>query len=272
MRNTINYNLKLPEGPDKYNISDFNENTEKIDGELKKHADYIADRYNKTEIDNKFSMHEMNVDWKESVDTFDDIVVDYPAPESGWTVNVKDTNYTYRYDGTDWIAISSNAIPKATQAVDGLMSKEQAAVLNKLDQAVGSLQNLTTSEKQSLVGAVNEVKSEVIQLNADLDSTKTEVGRKANSDELAKTNNLLKDYLITREFSVQYNIPGNSTANYAVNPPVVSGYKLLYCFCNITNTGQVTCHYCDTNRVYFWNHAANAKSAIAILRAIYIRN
>lgn len=168
MRNTINYNLKLPEGPDKYNISDFNENTEKIDGELKKHADYIADRYNKTEIDNKFSMHEMNIDWKESVDTFNDIAVAYPAPESGWTVNVKDTNYTYRYDGTDWIAISSNAIPKATQAVDGLMSKEQAAVLNKLDQAVGSLQNLTTSEKQSLVGAVNEVKSEVIQLNADL--------------------------------------------------------------------------------------------------------
>lgn len=172
MRNTINYNLKLPEGPDKYNISDFNENTEKIDGELKKHADYIADRYNKTEIDNKFSMHEMNIDWKESVDTFNDIAVAYPAPESGWTVNVKDTNYTYRYDGTDWIAISSNAIPKATQAVDGLMSKEQAAVLNKLDQAVGSLQNLTTSEKQSLVGAVNEVKSEVIQLNVDLGGMK----------------------------------------------------------------------------------------------------
>lgn len=176
MKNTTNYNLKLPEGPDKYNISDFNENTEKIDGELKKHADYIADRYNKTEIDNKFSMHEMNVDWKESVDTFDDIVVAYPAPESGWTVNVKDTNYTYRYDGTDWIAISSNAIPKATQAVDGLMSKEQAAVLNKLDQAVGSLQNLTTSEKQSLVGAVNEVKSEVIQLNEDLNSALYPVG------------------------------------------------------------------------------------------------
>nr|WP_288232402.1 hypothetical protein [uncultured Anaerostipes sp.]DAZ10564.1 MAG TPA: collagen alpha 1(VIII) chain protein [Caudoviricetes sp.] len=134
----------------------------------------------------------------------------------------------------------------------------------QLEQDIGNPADLTTTSKE-VVGAVNE-------LNADLDSTKTEVGRKANSDELAKTNNLLKDYLITREFSVQYNIPGNSTANYAVNPPVVSGYKLLYCFCNITNTGQVTCHYCDTNRVYFWNHAANAKSAIAILRAIYIRN
>lgn len=209
MKNTTNYNLKLPEGPDKYNISDFNENTEKIDGELKKHADYIADRYNKTEIDNKFSMHEMNVDWKESVDTFDDIVVAYPAPESGWTVNVKDTNYTYRYDGTDWIAISSNAIPKATQAVDGLMSKEQAAVLNKLDQAVGSLQNLTTSEKQSLVGAVNEVKSEVIQLNADLAAEKitdyfekVDIGNilAANANIILKNNTIYATFEITGDF------------------------------------------------------------------------
>ena len=46
------------------------------------------------------------------------------------------------------------------------MSKEQAVSLNKLEQAVGSLQNLTTSEKQNLVGAVNEVKSEVVQLNS----------------------------------------------------------------------------------------------------------
>ena len=141
---------------------------------------------------------------------------------------------------------------------------ENVTDLSAIKQEIGNTEDLNTASKD-IVGAVNE-------LNADLDSTKTEVGRKANSDELAKTNNLLKDYLITREFSVQYNIPGNSTANYAVNPPVVSGYKLLYCFCNITNTGQVTCHYCDTNRVYFWNHAANAKSAIAILRAIYIRN
>lgn len=133
MRNTTNYNLKLPDGPDKYNIQDFNSNTEKVDSELKRQSDAIADRYNKAEIDNKFSMHEMNVDWKESVDTFDDIVVAYPAPESGWTVNVKDTNYTYRYDGTAWVAISANAIPKATEDIDGLMEKTKVKEINKLN-------------------------------------------------------------------------------------------------------------------------------------------
>lgn len=361
MKNTTNYSLKLPEGHDKYNVQDFNGNTEKIDIELKSHADAIDDRYNKTEVDNKFSMHEMNVDWKESVDTFDDIATIYPNPENGWTVNAKDTNYTYRYDGTAWVAISANAIPKATEQLDGLMGKEKVTEINSINYRLGKAEgivytcdtkcygeapylrflveevtsismdieiielhytnpetgnevNIDTGRtdiyinylgtkpfeieicvgkrffpepeegeqpkigrckliiKDNISDLTEQNKKDINELNVDLDSTKTEVGRKANSDELAKTNNLLKDYLITREFSVQYNIPGNSTANYAVNPPVVSGYKLLYCFCNITNTGQVTCHYCDTNRVYFWNHAANAKSAIAILRAIYIRN
>lgn len=136
MRNTTNYNLKLPDGPDKYNIQDFNSNTEKIDAELKIHSDAIADRYNKTEIDNKFSMHEMNVDWKESVDTFDDIATTCPNPESGWTVNVKDTSYTYRYDGTQWIAISANAIPKATEKLDGLMGKEKVVEINSINKEV----------------------------------------------------------------------------------------------------------------------------------------
>ena len=135
----------------------------------------FSDKYTKTEIDNKFSAFETNIDWKEAVDTYTDILEMYPKPQDGWTVNVKDTDYTYRFNGTDWVAISSNSIPNATSELNGLMTKEQAAVLNKLDNAVGSLQNLTTVEKQNLVGAVNEVKSQVTQLNSDLDNIATEV-------------------------------------------------------------------------------------------------
>lgn len=128
----------------------------------------FSDKYTKAEIDNKFSAFETNIDWKEAVDTYTDILEMYSKPQDGWTVNVKDTDYTYRFNGTDWVAISSNSIPNATSELNGLMTKEQAAVLNKLDNAVGSLQNLTTVEKQNLVGAVNEVKSQVTQLNSDL--------------------------------------------------------------------------------------------------------
>lgn len=82
------------------------------------------DKYTKNEVDNKFSALETAIDWKEAVNTFADLSTAYPHPDDGWTVNVKDTDYTYRWSGTAWIAISANAIPKATQSVDGLLSKE----------------------------------------------------------------------------------------------------------------------------------------------------
>lgn len=90
------------------------------------------DKYTKNEIDNKFSTLENNIDWKESVNTFADIAKTYPNPQDGWTVNVKDTDYTYRYSGSAWVAISANAIPKATQSVDGLLSKEDKTSLDGL--------------------------------------------------------------------------------------------------------------------------------------------
>ena len=86
-----------------------------------------------TEIDNKLSALETNIDWKETVETYDDIATIYPNPEDGWTVNTKDNNITYRYNGSEWVAISANAIPKATNSVDGLLSKEDHA---KYDDAV----------------------------------------------------------------------------------------------------------------------------------------
>lgn len=82
------------------------------------------DKYTKNEVDNKFSALETATDWKEAVDTFEDLSVAYPEPEDGWTVNVKDTDYTYRWSGTAWVVISANAIPKATKDVDGLLSHE----------------------------------------------------------------------------------------------------------------------------------------------------
>jgi hypothetical protein len=95
-----------------------------------------ADKYTKTEIDNKFSTLETNIDWKESVSSFSDIATAYPQPDDGWTVNVKDTDYTYRYNGSQWIAISANAIPKATGSLDGLMAKEDKSKLDGV--AVGA--------------------------------------------------------------------------------------------------------------------------------------
>lgn len=63
-------------------------------------------------------------DWKNSVGTFNEIASAYPSPQKGWTVGVKDNGYTYRFNGTEWTAISANAIPKSSTSADGLFSKE----------------------------------------------------------------------------------------------------------------------------------------------------
>lgn len=91
------------------------------------------DKYTKAEVDNKLASLETKIDWKESVATFEDIASTYPNPVDGWTINVKDTDYTYRYNGTEWVVISANAIPKATTSVDGLLSKEDKVKLDDVN-------------------------------------------------------------------------------------------------------------------------------------------
>ena len=105
------------------------------------------DKYTKNEVDNKFSALETAIDWKEAVNTFSDLSTAYPHPDDGWTVNVKDTDYTYRWSGTAWIAISANAIPKATQSVDGLLSKEDKAALDDTNAKKHIHSNKSTLDK-----------------------------------------------------------------------------------------------------------------------------
>lgn len=105
------------------------------------------DKYTRNEVDNKFSALENAIDWKESVGTFADISDAYPNPQDGWTVNVKDTDYTYRYSGTAWVVISANAIPKATQSVDGLLSKEDKTAYDDANSKKHTHNNKSTIDK-----------------------------------------------------------------------------------------------------------------------------
>lgn len=113
-------------------LSDLNNETERAknaEASLKNTIDTNKpnwdDKYTKAEINNKFAMLENQIDWKESVDTFADIATTYPNPQDGWTVNVKDTDYTYRWNGTKWVAISANAIPQATEAISGIVKVDK---------------------------------------------------------------------------------------------------------------------------------------------------
>lgn len=109
-------------------VSEETDRATRVEDEIKNeigiHRQIWEDKYTRSEVDNKFSILETAIDWKEAVDSFQNLAEAYPNPEDGWTVNVKDTDYTYRWNGTEWTAISANSIPIATQELNGLLSKE----------------------------------------------------------------------------------------------------------------------------------------------------
>lgn len=145
------------------------------------------DKYTKSEVDNKFSTLETNIDWKEAVSTFDDIATTYPTPDDGWTVNVKDTDYTYRYNGTKWVAISANAIPKATNEVDGLMTKEYVKKLDGLTKYTPDGTTITADEDGTLHGA-DTIQVDGITITRD-DATKVIALAKTLQDKIALVDN-----------------------------------------------------------------------------------
>lgn len=111
--------------------------------------------YSPSEVDNKFSALESNIVWKETVDTYDDILITYPNPIDGWTVNVKDTDYTYRFDGEKWVVVSANAIPKATSNVDGLLTKEDFQKLSNISENASSVSFNSTLTSGLQIGVIN---------------------------------------------------------------------------------------------------------------------
>lgn len=123
------------------------------------------DKYTKNEVDNKFSTLETNIDWKESVDTYADIATTYPSPQDGWTVNIKDTDYTYRWNGSEWVTISANAIPKATSEIDGLLSKEDKSKLDRIDPDTENIHTHTISQITDFPSSMKNPSSLTISLN-----------------------------------------------------------------------------------------------------------
>ncbi|NFO40772.1 hypothetical protein FDB42_11835 [Clostridium botulinum] len=137
--NHISDNISHITGAERSNWNDADskkhthENKTILDKINQSSLDNWSDKYTKNEIDNKISQVITDLDWKESVNTFSDIAKTYPTADDGWTVNVKDNNITYRYDGSKWIDISSNSIPLATNTLDGRMSKNDKCKLDGID-------------------------------------------------------------------------------------------------------------------------------------------
>jgi hypothetical protein len=146
-----------------------------------------AEVYTQSEVNNIVSTLETNIDWKEAVNTYSDIATTYPNPQDGWTVNVKDTDYTYRYNGSEWVAISANAIPEATTSVKGLMTPTQVSKLNGIE--AGAQVNTVTSVAGK-TGAVTLTKNDVglgnVDNTSDLDKPISTAAQNALNDKVDK--------------------------------------------------------------------------------------
>lgn len=65
--------------------------------------------------------------YKPPVNNYIDIGANYPRPEIGWTVMVRNTGNIYRWDGSSWVLIENfthMSFPTASRTLNGLMSKE----------------------------------------------------------------------------------------------------------------------------------------------------
>ena len=120
--------------------------------------------YSKDEIDDLLAGFENDVVWKEAVATYSDIATTYPNPEAGWTVNVTDTNSTYRYSGSEWVQISASTTPKASASVDGLMSKEDYSKLAGVSAGAQANQNAFSQVKVGGTTVLSGNPSDVLEL------------------------------------------------------------------------------------------------------------
>lgn len=197
------------------------------------------DKYTKNEIDNKFSTLENNIDWKESVATFADIAKTYPTPQDGWTVNVKDTDYTYRYSGSEWVIISANAIPNATQSVDGLLTASDKtayddanskkhihsnkSVLDGITSALVTAWNKVT-DKLDKTGDASNVTNTITTASA---RTNLSTGEKLSVSlgKISKYFSDLKTVAFTGSYSDLTNRPTSMTANGG-NSTTVNGHTV----------------------------------------------
>lgn len=126
----------------------------------------LENKYTKEQVDTLISAIVQECDWKESVNTFDDLASTYPTPESGWTVSVKATNITYRYNGSEWIDIYTliNKSQLGLENVDNtsdldkpISTATQAAIDSINENKLGKSENAVSASKLATPVTINGV-------------------------------------------------------------------------------------------------------------------
>jgi hypothetical protein len=81
--------------------------------------------------------------WKSAVTTFADLATTYPTPSVGWAAVVNATNIIYIWNGSAWVATSSNS-PSLSSSVDGIVSHTWYTTINDIITNTSNYQNQNT--------------------------------------------------------------------------------------------------------------------------------
>lgn len=87
---------------------------ENEDGSGNVHQYTYANIYTKDQIDKLLD----EGDWKDAVETFEDINTTYPTPKKGWIVAVNSSKIIYYFDGTVWTAVFGSLLEQAKDYTD----------------------------------------------------------------------------------------------------------------------------------------------------------
>lgn len=96
--------------------------------------------------------------WLTAVNTYANIATTYPNPQLGDTVQTIDDSKIYRWDGTQWVWI-----------------QQYANAITDAQNKIGNLSNLNTTDKDSLVDAINEIKQDQVSHSTDTESKITNI-------------------------------------------------------------------------------------------------
>lgn len=228
------------------NTSDLNK---PVSTATKTALDLKADKtttYSKTEVDNAISAVITSLDWKESVATYTDIATTYPTPEDGWTVTVKDTDETYRYNGTEWVSILTSTIPLASDTVDGKMSSTDFTKLSNITGTNTGDETNTTIKTKLGTDLSNKV-DKVIGKSLISDTEITRLSTVVNYDDsniVKKTGN--ETIAGIKTFSDNLIVKGIQTTNGVVSSnfsqgDLPSGNSTVMCYNVSSGKGRFIC-------------------------------
>lgn len=129
----------------------------------------FKNKYTKNEVDNLVSSLATGLIWKPSVNTYEDINLTYPKPEKDWCVSTSDG--VYLYNGSSWIGIGINITPLATNANNGLMSKDDKIKIDNIAENANNYKHPDSHSAEMIIETDNKkfITSELYNKLANLD-------------------------------------------------------------------------------------------------------